>query len=137
MPVIKVWCLPAGETEDNLRRLHQSIVAAVVAVKELGLRGENDMTCLFPSDRMLYGLGEEIVVEISGLFVKPERTSEVLRHLATNVGRAVKWLYRKAKVECFISSFDSVQGFWTSAELAAEEDKIWEDNLRHFCGVDH
>lgn len=113
MPVIKVWCLPADQTEDDLRRLHQNIVAAVVAVPELGLRNENEMTCLFPPDLMQYGLGSEVIVEVTGLFEKPERTPEVRNRLAQSIGERVKRLYPKAMVEVFVYPFNQdIGGFW-------------------------
>lgn len=114
MPVIKVWCLPANQTEEDLNRLHKAIVEAVVSVSELGLKSENDMTCLFVPDLMSYGLGEEVIVEISGLYDKPERTDEVRHKLAESVGRSVKELYLDARVECFVSVFNPKQGFWVS-----------------------
>lgn len=114
MPIIKLWCLPAGQTEEKLNFLHKTIVKAVVSISELGLTNENQMTCLFVPDLMSYGLGEEIIIEISGLYDKPERTKSVKQRLAESVGRSVKNLYPDAKVECFISTFDPKQGFWTS-----------------------
>lgn len=115
MPVIKVWCLPE-QTEEELRRLHQGIVSAVVGVSELGLEDENDMTVFFPPDMMKYGIGSEVVVEVSGLFSKPERTPEVRNRLAEGVGRCVHALYPNAKVECFVTVFEPWQGFWTSEQ---------------------
>jgi hypothetical protein len=116
MPIIKVWCLPPKQTEQNLNRLHQAIVAAIISIPELGLKDETEMTCLFPSDSMSYGLGEEIIVEISGLFEKPERTESVRQLLAEKVGKAVYALYPKTnKVECLVYSFNPKQGFWTSS----------------------
>jgi hypothetical protein len=115
MPVIKVWCLPAGQTEEDLNTLHQAIVKAVVSVKELGLKDETSMTNLFPPDQMQYGLGSEIVVEVSGLFVKPERTFEVKQFLGSSLGEAIKALYPKAKVEVFVITFNQEQdAFWVS-----------------------
>jgi len=114
MPVIKVWCLPVELHKKDFNELHQAIVGAVVSVPELGLRDQNDMTCLFPPDRMAYGLGEEIIVEISGLFEKPERTDEVRQRLAGRVGTAVSKLFPGAKVECFVQVHKPSQGFWTS-----------------------
>ena len=111
MPIIKVWCLPQ-ESEEQLRLVHKSIVSAVVAVSELGLKDQNDMTVLFPTDMMKYGLGEEIIIEVS-LFEKPERTDEVLNRLAVNVGMSLKRIYSKAKVECVVTTFNPRRGFWT------------------------
>ncbi len=116
MPVIKVYCLPPGQTEADLNRLHQGIVGAVTSVSELGLHSEDDMTCLFIPDLMKYGLGEEIIVEISGLFEKPERTQDVRRRLIKNVGEVVKELYPKADVECFLTTVNPSQEFWTSVK---------------------
>jgi phenylpyruvate tautomerase PptA (4-oxalocrotonate tautomerase family) len=114
MPVIKVWCLPLDQKQKDLKRLYSKIVKAVTSVSELDLKDGKDMTILFVPDLMEYGLGAEIIVEISGLFERPERTPEVLQRLAENVGSAVKELYPKAKVECFIYTFNPRQGFWTS-----------------------
>jgi hypothetical protein len=116
MPIIKVWCLPANQTEEDLNKLHRTIVAAVVSVSELKLKDQNDMIMLFPPDLMQYGLGTEIIIEIGGLFEKPERTEEVRQRLAKTVGLEVHNLYPRAKVECSIQSFNPNQGFWTSAE---------------------
>jgi hypothetical protein len=91
-------------------------VAAVISINELDLHDENDITCLFPPDLMSYGLGQEIIIEIDGLFVNPKRIQEVCCRLAVIVGNAVKCLYPKAKVECFVALFDPSQGFWTSAK---------------------
>lgn len=112
MPIVKVWGLPAGE-EYNLRTLRKKVPAAIAAIPELGLMDEQ-ITCLFPSDRMTYGLGEEIIIEIVGLFEKPERTEEVRHRLAEGVGSAVHGLYPNAKVECFIQTFNPNAGFWMS-----------------------
>lgn len=115
MPVIKVWCLPQVP-EEQLRKLHRDIVAAVVSVKELGLKDETEMTCLFPPDMdmMHYGLGEEIIIEVSGLFEKPDRTKAVRQALAEALGKVARAMFPDAHVECFISSFNPAQGFWTN-----------------------
>ncbi len=115
MPIIKVWCLPANQSEHELRMLHKIIVGAVISVKELGLKDQNDMTCLFPPDLMKYGLGEEIIVEVTGLFDKPERTDEVRQRLAKELGEAIHILYPNAKVECTVEVINPAKGFWTSA----------------------
>ena len=115
MPVIKVWCLPADQATGELLRLHEAIVAAVVGVSELGLQDQNDMTVLFPSDLMLQSYGETLVIEINGLPAKPKRTPEVLSQLAERVGKGVKTVYPESMVECFVTTFEHWQGFWTSA----------------------
>ncbi len=114
MPVIKIWCLPVQD-EHALQTLHKAVVAAVVGIPELKLKDETDMTVLFPPDMMKYGLGSEIIVEVGGLFKKPERTDSVLQRLASDLGGAVELLYPEAKVECFISPpIDPAKGFWAS-----------------------
>jgi len=114
MPVIKVWCLPADFSEDQLRQLHQAIVQAVISVKELGLKGEEDMVTLFPKDMMAYGLGTEIVIEVTELWKKPERTDEVRARLARDLGGTLKVVFPEARVMCYITPFDHLQGFWVS-----------------------
>lgn len=113
MPIIKFWCLPQV-AEKELNELHQATVRAVVGIPELGLEGEEDMTCLFVPDMMKYGLGSEIIVEISGLFKRPERTLQVIDRLASAVGKAVSEKFPDAKVECFVYTFNPAHGFWSS-----------------------
>ena len=115
MIVIKVWCLPSDQSEDDLNRLHQAIVKAAVSISELCLRDENDMTCLFPADLMKYGLGEEIIVEIDDL---PDisRSERVRIRLAECVGKSISALYPKARIECSVRSLDPSRGVWTSAK---------------------
>ena len=111
MPVIKVWCLPK-QSEEELNRLFEAIVKAVEGISELKLKGERSMTVLFPTDAMAYGLGTEIIIEVMGLFEKPERTDEVRNRLARSLGIAVRKLFPLARVQCFVYSFNPSQGFW-------------------------
>lgn len=113
MPVIKVWCLPKL-SQKKLEYLFVEIVRVVKNFRELGVRGEKDMVVLFPTDAMKYGLGSEIIVEVTGLLVKPERTDEVRQRLAQAIGIVIKGLFPKAVVECFVYPFDPTQGFWKS-----------------------
>jgi len=111
MPVIKVWCLPdIGESRLNV--LHQELVRAVTSVSELGVKTENDMTCLFPSDMMKYGLGTEIIIEVTGLYEKPERTEAVRQRLAEALVGAVWGQFPETDlIECFVNPFNPSQGF--------------------------
>ncbi len=114
MPVIKVWCLPKMK-ESKLKELHQSIVRTLVDIEELGIKNEKDITCLFPLDLMRYGLGTDIIIEITGLYEKPNR-DDIYRHLlAKSIGKVVQSFFPNAdQVECFVNSFNPNQGFWSS-----------------------
>jgi phenylpyruvate tautomerase PptA (4-oxalocrotonate tautomerase family) len=110
MPIVKVWCLPPRQSEKKLKKLFEKLLAAITSVKELGL-SKKSITCLFPPDLMKYGLGTEIIIEIDGLFQKPERTRSVRQRLANTVAYSVKLLYPGAKVECFVRTFNPKDGF--------------------------
>ena len=112
MFVIKVWCLPKA-SEKRLRFLYESIVKMTLMVKELALT-KDDITVLFPPDMMKYGLGTEIIIEVSHLFEKPERTHAVKNNLAKNLCDALKMLYPRAKVECIVETHNPESGFWSS-----------------------
>jgi len=116
MIVIKVWCLPADQDEETLNLLHKEIVKAVVSISELGVKGENDMVCLFPADLMKYGLGEEIVIEIDGLPDTPRKSTSVPMRLAENVGISVSALYPKARIKCTAEEFNPSKAVWISTE---------------------
>ena len=98
-PVIKVWCLPKME-EDQLRQLHKKIVAAIVDA-EIGwghLKSENDMICLFPPDMMAYGVGKEIVVEITSTDSPVNSFPETF---AKVVGTAIHEAFPGTYVQCY------------------------------------
>lgn len=114
MLVIKLWCLPQVG-EEKLRAVHKSVVAAAVSVKELGVGREDDIVTLFPTDAMQYGLGAEIIIEVSGLprAVDQER-HPVKQQLAERLGIAVHQHFPDAFVNCFMSSYVESYGFWGS-----------------------
>jgi hypothetical protein len=94
--------------------LRLAIPKVVADIKELRLRQE-DVICLFPSDLIGRGCTAPIIIEVIGLFEKPERTDEVRQRLAKELGLAVKKLVPDAEpIECFISPFNPKQGFWSS-----------------------
>jgi len=118
MIVIKVWCcLPSDQSEEDLNRLHRAIVKAVVSVSDLCIKDENDMVCLFPSGLIKYGLGQEIIVEVSGLPDIPQKNIIVRQTLARRVGQDVSALYTETRIELSVRGFNSSDGFWTSAKL--------------------
>ncbi len=99
MPVIKVWCLPKS-TEEKLKALFDSIIEGAVSIKDLGFKGEEDNTVLFPVDMMSYGLGIDIIIEAgSQAFM---RCSQATRdRFAEAMVTAVSRHFPEAKVECF------------------------------------
>lgn len=96
---IKVWCLPGDLTESELQSLFWTIVASVKSIEELGVKSEKDVLVLFPTDRMEFGLGEEILAEISGGdFPFQERTEEVKSQLIASVGEVIQKRFPNAEV---------------------------------------
>lgn len=111
MLIVKVWCLPADQPEDVLRRLHLTIVEEVFKMRVLEVNDEDDMVVLFPPDLMKYGLGKEIVVEVSGLLEKPEITDGVCNELAFNLGARVCHFYQNSRVVCFVQTQNPNRGY--------------------------
>lgn len=116
MLVIKVWCLPKSN-EIKLNQIFEDIVKAVESVPELDLNGKDSMTVLFPPDMMSFGLGTEIIIEVTGLFEKPERTEEVRNRLAEHLGKTIIKHFPSSMVDCFVFPFDVKQGFWTKPQV--------------------
>ncbi len=122
LPVIKVWCLPHGQDEAEYNQLHQKIVAAMVGIVELGLKSEADLCVLFPRDLMAYGLGAEIIVDISRLPNTLKVTSEIRMKVGAAVGEAVLSQYPRANVECVVEQVQHAgQRFWTSQPEADKQ----------------
>lgn len=114
MLIIKVWCLPHLE-EAQLNQLHQSLVGAVVGIPKFGVKDEKGVVCLFPSDMMQYGLGEEVIVEVTGvkeMWSRPDTSS--WDQLAARLGYAVREHIPNANIECFVYGFRPTNGYWSS-----------------------
>lgn len=133
---IKVWCLPANLTEGVLRQLHQEMVNAVVSIPELGLKDQNDMVTLFPTDMMKYGLGEEIIVEVE-VAAKYEHTPETKQRLAANLGFVLKTHFPQAKVEVgpVRTLYPTVDAFWSSETAAPPQAGTLSDKDRMSTGI--
>lgn len=85
------------------------------------------MTVLFPPDMMKFDLGTEIIIEVTGLFIKPERSEEVRNRLAEHLGKTLEEHFPKAMVECFVFPFDPKQGFWTNPRIGRRHKPTAED----------
>lgn len=116
-PVITVWCLPDAH-EKTFNDLHKAIVGAVLKWCPY-LKGEQDMTVLFPSDKMAYGLGTDVPIDVERM----NRSSlEERKGLARDLVEVVRRFLPEALVECIVRK-DNVGGgvgFWSSAEKSGE-----------------
>ena len=113
MPIITVWGLTTEVGEDKLQALYEQCVTNITQIKALRLT-RDQITFLFPPDKMKMGPGEEIIVFVDGLFIKPERTFEVRGMLAKALGTEISHHFPDSLVEVFVRPFDFAQGFWTS-----------------------
>lgn len=115
MPVVQVWGLPSELTEEQLQQIHRSIVAEAVSMTEFLIKGEKDMTVLFPPDMMAYGLGSEVVIEVvTGMFMRLQLGDWYRQKFARGMVRAVKRVLPEPMVECFIPRFRREDGFYNS-----------------------
>ncbi|HEY9583200.1 MAG TPA: hypothetical protein VJK09_02730 [Candidatus Paceibacterota bacterium] len=98
MPVIKVWLLPEME-QEAIEHLYADIWKAIEGVPELGLsyKRPQDVTVLFPKDKMQKGLGEYFLVEVTNLTPKLGRTPEVRIRLADALRELVQAWFPDAK----------------------------------------
>ena len=99
MLTIKTWCLPNDLSEEELNNLHKAIVNAVISIPETLIKNESGMLNLFPKDMMSYGLGNEIVIEITKVPANCSRP--VLIKLAKSIALAVRKMLPEARIiEC-------------------------------------
>ncbi|MFH1433500.1 MAG: hypothetical protein ABIG32_01230, partial [Candidatus Uhrbacteria bacterium] len=116
MPIVKVYGIPQGT--DHLSSLILTLQEKITGVAALGVTKEQ-VTVLFPMDLCQVGLGEELIAEFVGLFDKPERTHEVLGHLAQTVNQvlinfAAKNLEQCKFCETIVPVFDQTRGGYAS-----------------------
>lgn len=114
MPIITVSCLPKLR-QRKLKRLFEDIVEAVKRVPELGIRGAESVLVLFPADLMTFGLGTEIVVQVTNLFIRScGHEFELRMDLAEKLGNVIFAHFPKANVKCLVYPYEQPQGFWQS-----------------------
>lgn len=112
MLTIKTWCLPGGLSEEDLNNLHNAMVAAVISVREAGVKDESMMLNLFPTDMMSYGLGNEISIEITQV---PSSCTPLKRaELAAAVGLAVRKFFPKANIGCEALPVNNTATYWSA-----------------------
>ena len=116
MPILNVQGVPGDIAESKLKDFWKSLRAIVANVTELGLI-KDQVKVFFPPDLLQEGLGEEIIIEIKGLFDKPkERTNEVRNRLCEKVGCVATAFFPEALIEVLIEPpYNPDWGYWTSA----------------------
>ncbi|MDP2951047.1 MAG: hypothetical protein Q8N55_01550 [bacterium] len=102
--------MPDSVKEETLREITDSLVVDVSLIEELQITAEQ-ISVFFPIDRMKWGLGEEIIVFVEGLFNYPQRTYEVRAGMAMAICRILKDYFPDALlVECFVTMFNPCEG---------------------------
>jgi hypothetical protein len=116
MPQINVWCLPTDLTTKELDELEERIIAAAVSISVLGLNDKSDFLITFPYDLKRRGDEGEIMVQVSELWDKPERTPLVKAQLTRALGKTVKAMFPKALIAVRIDPLFNPKrdGFWMS-----------------------
>ena len=89
MPIVKVYGMPDRIGQHILTSLMVTLQLAVANVEPLNIP-MTDVTVFFPTDQLKAGLGKELVVQIEGLYKKPERTETVLKQLQDSVFAGLK-----------------------------------------------
>jgi len=105
MLVIKTWCLPEMK-EEQLQKLFQTILANVMNIPQLRVESERDMLCLFPSDMMKYGLGQEILVEVTGFPGSLELSWRTT--LSSNLRGILHRFLPKARIILFVNGVEMI-----------------------------
>lgn len=114
LPVVKVWCLPKMG-QKRIKELFNKIVAKLVQTRGIDVHDETDVLVLFPSDKMLYGLGTEIFVEVDQLLGAAD-SKELRQLIAMELTMVVRSMFPGAHVCCAVREFNREDGYWDSPE---------------------
>ena len=112
MPIVMVHGIPNSVKEDDLSLLVDGLRGSISDIPELGITFENVTVFLVP-DMLQEGLGEEICVQIIGLFDKSERTDQVRQRIADQVAHFVyaiiaQCIEQLELIEVLVYKFDQV-----------------------------
>jgi len=115
MPLVRVSGNQLVGSDDkpvHLGMLRYEIKKTIKSMPELGITDDGGITCHFLGNMLEGDSDGTIIVEVVGLFDKPERTPQVRQALADALVQVVKARVREARlIQCFVSSFNPEQGF--------------------------
>ncbi|MES2224669.1 MAG: hypothetical protein V4478_01640 [Patescibacteria group bacterium] len=81
-----------------------------MGIEQFGVKNPNEVMIVFPSDIMQYGLGEYIIIEVSGLTARRENEDKwIYNALAKKLAQKVQEHFPAAiQVKCMASMFNAV-----------------------------
>lgn len=108
MNSIYIWGTPNGVDED----IYKTVTKLLIDIFKS--RDMEPLAVFFPTDRMNWGLGEEIIVHISGPIVLGGKE---LDRLTKSVGRVVQSGFRPKHIKCVVLKEKSSvgSGHWSSS----------------------
>ena len=121
MPVVRVAGSPCRDDYVFWRDLKARLQKTVASVKELKVRPEQ-ITVLFPCDRLESLKADEIICTVEGLFERPERTDEVLERLSQALTDELRHAFPEAElVETFPLTIKEDGGYTCSVKESQSE----------------
>jgi len=114
VPVITIQGIPRDACSDSqLILLIKAIQSAVSGIAELEIKPDM-VTVFMPSDLVRQGLGEEIIVHVTGLIPKRKRTAKVKERLLMAIRDALAAFAKENLRECRL-----IEVFLLSYEIEA------------------
>jgi len=105
MPLLTILGMPPKTSQEDLVNLTKRIQAAVEKVPILGIRADA-VSVFYQPDLQKEGLGEELIARIDGLFIKPERTAEVIAELRAAIQDCMLTYACKSVPQCtYVETF--------------------------------
>ncbi|MFA6553964.1 MAG: hypothetical protein WCS89_00450 [Candidatus Paceibacterota bacterium] len=84
----RVWSVPAGQTEEDLQKIHWAIVRAVTGIPELGIKDHDRVVCMFP-DNLREHSSKSVIIEVKKL-MKLNRAGRVHHEIVQKIKRGFK-----------------------------------------------
>ncbi|MFH2062688.1 MAG: hypothetical protein ABIJ46_00860 [bacterium] len=126
MPLIEFvnWSTRPSELQENLRELSDPISTLAKSLRDAAVSADvpgltkDTVTVTIGGRRVLSG-DRTLIIKVSMLFDRPDRTKEVRDRLAQKLGEAaMKWVAPTWRVEVMIERFDpAVNSFFTTGPL--------------------
>ena len=116
-PIVKIYLAPNEWGEREFKTCCEHMMKMLSSIKALNIKSFDDLFILFPTDRMKWGVGTEVPIEvdlpIDRTLSEPEK-SNIEDTTARVVVEVIQELIPDVYAQCKVYWYDGEHGFWST-----------------------